>query len=333
MVAPTAFFVLLMTVFDPAGVLRRLTARLRIRHLSLLLQIERHGSLTRAADAMASSQPAVTQTLAEMEELFGTPLFERSARGMTPTPLGRLAIGYARSMTEDLGRLVGSMEAVIGGHGTHVHLGIVPFVPSRLIAMAVAHARANGEPDMSVTLHEDTSEQLLAGLQEHTLDLVIGRSSPVDPAVLSMQTLYRQAPRLVAGRRLAARLARVPLDWARLAGLDWILGAPQTPMREQVAAIFLCAGIAPPVPMAESYSSRLIGEFVASGEHCVSIVPADIAEEIMHVAGVAVVPYTFDWGLPPLAVFTRAASSPRPADGLLIRSLRAVVPSAHAPGT
>ncbi|MDC6133746.1 LysR family transcriptional regulator, partial [Burkholderia gladioli] len=53
--------------FDTEEVIRRLSSRLKIRHLILLLQIRQHGSLTRVAEQMASSQPAVTNALAELE--------------------------------------------------------------------------------------------------------------------------------------------------------------------------------------------------------------------------------------------------------------------------
>ena len=113
-------------------------------------------------------------------------------------------------------------------------------------------------------------------------------------------------------------------DWRRLAELDWILGAPHTPMREQVASIFLDAGIAPPVPLTESYSSRLIGEMVAAGERAVSIVPADIADELVRVAGVSVVPYTLEWSLPPVALFQRARGR-RVVDQVFADSLHALL--------
>lgn len=314
-----------MTAFKPDEVLHRLISRLRIRQLMLLLQIEQHGSITRAAERMSSSQPAVTQSLAELEDLFGTPLFDRTARGMMPTPLGRVVLGYARGITADLGHLVADIEAALAGRAARIRLGVVPFVPSRLLASAIEQTRADGEQRISVTVHEGTSEQLLSQLHEHALDVVIGRASAtMDPTQVSMEVLYRQPPRLIAGRRLAARLARVRPDWQRLAELDWILGAPNTPMREQVASIFLGAGFSPPTPLTESYSSRLIGEMVAAGERTVSIVPADIADELVHVTGVSVVPYTFDWSLAPVALFQRIRGQ-RAIEQVFVDSLRAVL--------
>jgi DNA-binding transcriptional LysR family regulator len=309
--------------FDPGTVGRRLAARLKMRHLALLLQIQRHGSLTRAAEHMASSQPAVTNALAELEDMFGAPLFDRSARGMAPTALGKVVLARARAMTEDLDHLVRDMEAVASGHAGHLHIGVIPFIPGQMLAAAIQGARPDDGRSLTVTIHEGTSDQLLPRLRDHTLDIVVGRaSSAVDLQEVSVEILYRQPPRLIANRRLAAQLARTRLDWARLAEMDWILGAPNTPMREQVADIFLGAGLVPPIPVVESYSAKLIGDMIATGEKSVSILPADIAEELVRVAGVAIVPFSFEWTLPPIAMFTRAGQPHRQADRLFADALR-----------
>src|SRR5690554_4587214 len=99
-----------MESLDPQATIHRLTQRLKMRHLQLLLRIQQHGSLTRVAEEMATSQPAVTNALAEVEGMFGAALFDRSARGMAPTPLGKVALGRARSIINDLEHLVRDME-------------------------------------------------------------------------------------------------------------------------------------------------------------------------------------------------------------------------------
>ncbi|AOZ04619.1 LysR substrate-binding domain-containing protein [Cupriavidus malaysiensis] len=311
--------------FDADEVGRRLGGRLKMRHLKLLLAIERHGSLTRAAEAMASSQPAVTNALAELESMFGAPLFARGARGMSPTELGRVVLDRARAMTQDLDHLVRDMQAVVAGHAAHLHIGVIPFVSGQMLSAAIRRTRPEGGRRLTVTLHEGTSDQLLPMLRDHVLDIVVARASSAVPRdEASFEVLYHQQPRLIANRRLAARLARTALDWGRLAELDWILGAPNTPMREQVADLFLGAGVAPPTPIVESYSSKLIAEMIAASETAVTIVPADIAEELVRIAGVAIVPYSFGWTLPPVAMFVRADRPGRPVDLLFAESLRQV---------
>jgi DNA-binding transcriptional LysR family regulator len=311
--------------FDSNDVVRRLAARLKMRHLVLLLKIQQHGSLTRVAEQMASSQPAVTNALSELESMFGTPLFDRSSRGMVPTALGAVVLGWASTMINDLDHLVREMEAVAAGRAAHLHIGVIPFISGQMLSAALKRLQSRTERRLTVTIHEGTSDQLLLQLEDHPVDIVVGRaSSAIDLNQVSFEVLFQQQPRLIASRRLAARLARTKLDWSKLNTLEWILGAPHTPMREQVVNLFLSVGIAPPVPVVESYSSKLIGEMIASSDEAISIVPADIAEELVRIAGVAIVPYSLVWTLPPIALFTRCAESQSPARDLFVEALRQI---------
>jgi DNA-binding transcriptional LysR family regulator len=303
-----------MPLSTPDVVVRRLTSRLKIRHLKLLLQIQTHGSLTRVAEHMATSQPAVTHALAELETMFGTPLFERSSRGMIATAQGEVVLARARAMLHDLDLLALDMEAVASGRAAHLHIGAIPFIAGRLLSAAIQETLPRNQ-GLTVTIHEGTSEQLLPMLRDHALDFVVGRASAaLDMSGIAHQILYHQYPRLIASRSLAARLGRRRLEWSKLVDLDWILGPRHTSMRAQVSDIFLRAGLTPPAPIVESYSSKLIGEMIAANERAVSIVPADIAEELTRTAGVAVVPYSFDWALSPVALFSRMDSAARPID-------------------
>jgi DNA-binding transcriptional LysR family regulator len=313
-----------MTPFSPDEVIRKLTSRLKMRHLMLLLQIEQHGSLTRVAEHMATSQPAVTNALAELESMFDVPLFERSVRGMTPTPLGAVVLARARALVHDLGHLVQEMEAVAAGHAAHLHIGVIPFVSGQLLSAAIARTMPQGR-GITATIHESQGPALLRQLRDHTLDVVVGWETPsVDLGQIDFEVLYHQPPRLIASRRLAARLGRTRLEWNMLADLDWILGTPDSPIREQVADIFLRAGLAPPTPSVQSDSSKLIGEMIVASDRAVSILPADIADELVRIAGAAIVPYSFDWTLPPISLFTRADGLRRNVDALFAAALREV---------
>ncbi len=313
-----------MTPFSPDDVLRKLSSRLKMRHLMLLLQIEQQGSLTRVAEHMATSQPAVTNALAELESMFDVPLFERSVRGMTPTPLGAVVLARARALVHDLGHLVQEMEAVAAGHAAHLHIGVIPFVSGQLLSAAIARTVPQGR-GITATIHEGQGPALLRQLRDHTLDVVVGWATPsVDLGQIDFEVLYHQPPRLIASRRLAARLGRARLEWNMLADLDWILGTPDSPIREQVADIFLRAGLAPPTPSVQSDSSKLIGEMIVASDRAVSILPADIADELVRIAGAAIVPYSFDWTLPPISLFSRADGLRRDVDALFAAALRDV---------
>lgn len=64
--------------------------------------IYREGNLTRAAEHLALSQPAVSHALNRLRETFADPLFERSGKGVAPTPLAKAIIGRVRVALQDL---------------------------------------------------------------------------------------------------------------------------------------------------------------------------------------------------------------------------------------
>ena len=117
-------------------------------------------------------------------------------------------------------------------------------------------------------------------------------------------------------------LERRPLVWAELTDLDWILGPSQTPMREQITDFFLRAGVKPPPPYVETLSAKVIGELVAANDRAVSIVPDDVAQELVCIAGVAIVNHPFNWTLPPITLFQREAGALFPEALLFAQALR-----------
>ena len=69
--------------------------------------IYREGNLTRAAERLHLSQPAVSHALARLRERFHDPLFERAGKGMAPTPLAKAIIGRVRLALQELESTLG----------------------------------------------------------------------------------------------------------------------------------------------------------------------------------------------------------------------------------
>src|SRR6476646_2317722 len=65
-----------------------LLGRLKLRQLALVVAIDTHRSLRKAAEAVAVTQPAATRLLHDLEAALGVPLFVRHAWGMEPTGYG-----------------------------------------------------------------------------------------------------------------------------------------------------------------------------------------------------------------------------------------------------
>src|SRR6266480_2594335 len=151
-----------------------LKARLKARHLALLVAIAEHGSLRRAAQEIAVTQPAATRILADLEDALGVPLFDRHAWGMQSTPYGETLLRYARGVLTDLSEAREELAALAAGAKGRLRIGSVTGAVPRLLTPAIRAVR-DGRPGLRLFVLVNTSDVLVAALREGTLDVAIGR--------------------------------------------------------------------------------------------------------------------------------------------------------------
>lgn len=311
----------LPTARDPAAELQHaLLSRLKLRQLSLLQAIDRHRTLGRVAAEMQLSQPAITKALHEVEDIFGARLFDRSSRGLVPTAAGAAVLLYAKRWLAELDATARVLTSLGAGRSGRLRLGLTQQVPQQLMSAALTHL-LDRSPRISVMAREGTTDELVAGLLARELDCAIGRSYDGDAGGLVQQAIYEQEPCLVVGAKNVQRLSRGPLDWARLAQLDWILPPPNTPMRRTYNAIFVGAGVQPPLPILETTAIRSMEMVLRQEPNAISIFARDVVAEMERAGHWAALPYRLSWNLPPVSFFTTKELEDHPT----VQSLRSVV--------
>lgn len=67
-------------------------------HLKYAVEVERSGSITRAAEKLYMNQPHLSKTIHELEESIGIHIFKRTSKGMVPTKKGREFLDYAKNI-------------------------------------------------------------------------------------------------------------------------------------------------------------------------------------------------------------------------------------------
>lgn len=306
---------------DPAAALHHaLVSRLKLRQLALLQRIDRHRTLGRVAAEMRLSQPAVTKALREVEEIFGSAIFDRTPRGLVPTPAGGAVLAYAKRWLAELEATAQVLSSFKAGQAGRVRVGLTQQVPQKFISALMDHLLRR-TPRVATMVREGTTDELVGLLLARELDCAIGRSYDGDATGLVQEAVYEQEPCLVVCAKSAKRLSRGPLDWARLAELDWILPPPNTPMRRTYNAVFVGAGVQPPVPMLESTSIRTLETALRDEPNAISILARDVVDEMEAKGHWRALPYRLGWNLPPVSFLTTSALQ----GDLLVKELRDVV--------
>lgn len=126
--------------------LKTLLRRLDLTTLQLFLAVHEEGTLTRAAEREAIAVSAASKHLLELEQVVGTALFQRNARGMTLTPAGETLLHHARRVMRDIENIGAELAGYASGVRGYVRMssnlsGIVEFLPEDLRAFQAEHER------------------------------------------------------------------------------------------------------------------------------------------------------------------------------------------------
>lgn len=100
--------------------------RVTLRELRLLAAIAHSGSILKAAQEVGLSQPALSKALADLEETLGVRLFDRTNRGVEPTPHGSVFIRRALAVFDEMRRGVEELKVLTDSTGGEIRMGARP---------------------------------------------------------------------------------------------------------------------------------------------------------------------------------------------------------------
>jgi len=232
--------------------------RIKYRHLQCFLAVAQHGSLQKAADVLAVTQPAVSKTLKELEDLLAVRLFERGRRGAMPTREGEAFLRHAGASVSALREAVASVaQTRREGHAV-VAIGVLPTVAPWLLPQLLLRQDAGkADAHTSLRIHTGANPELLARLRQRELDLVIGRfAEPAHMLGLNFEHLYAD-PLVLAvrpGHPLLAQGDAKADVLARLQDFTLVLPTQGTAIRQTADGFFLSRGLAFPARTIETLS-------------------------------------------------------------------------------
>ncbi|MCM2397133.1 pca operon transcription factor PcaQ [Rhizobium sp. S95] len=148
--------------------------RIKFRHLQTFLEVARQRSVGKAADALAITQPAVTRTIRELEEVLGVALFEKEGRGIRISHFGEVFLKHAGESLAAVQRGVDSLAQARASGGPPLRIGTLPTTSATFMPDALADFLAIGT-GTHVTIVSGENRFLLDSLRLGELDLVVGR--------------------------------------------------------------------------------------------------------------------------------------------------------------
>ena len=194
------------------------------RRLLTFRAVARHGSFSRAAEALARSQPAVSHQVGALERELGTALLVRGRAGAALTPAGELLLTHADALAERLALAGTQMDALVARERRTLTVGGFPSALATIVPAAAAALRTR-DPGLEVAVEEGAVEELAAAVRAGRLDAAVAWQDAAQPRrehdALRRVDLHEEPMVAVlgAGHRLARR-RRIALS--DLAGETWM---------------------------------------------------------------------------------------------------------------
>ncbi len=197
-----------------------MTTMTTLRQFRFLVAVADTLNFTRAAELCHVTQPTLSAGLKELEGQLGVSLAERSKRRVMLTPVGEELARRARVVLTEVTDMEAVARAQSGIGQGDLRLGVIPTVGPFLVPRVMPMLRATW-PELRLFLREELTEQLLEGLAEGRLDLVI-IALPHDIGNIETELLFEDGYQLATpvGHGLAGR---ADLTGALLTGASLLL--------------------------------------------------------------------------------------------------------------
>lgn len=208
-----------------------------------LLAIARYGSFTRAAEEKGMSQPALSNSIALLEQRLGVKVLERTRRGSTLTTYGEILVRRA----EGVHSLLSDAEAEVRSHAAGIagpfRIGATPSVLASLLPKALRHLDTSGQP-IDIEIVDGLDDRLVPMLRSGKIDIIVG---PVDEMLGGTDDVVEEIlvddPFSVAVGPTSPFYETKQLNLSDLAYAPWALPRAGSTYRRHVEALFMNAGV------------------------------------------------------------------------------------------
>ncbi|TCM20729.1 DNA-binding transcriptional LysR family regulator [Novosphingobium sp. PhB165] len=192
---------------------------LSLGKLQHLVSVARCGSFSRAAMELNLSQPALSRSIATIEERYGFAIFNRVGHGVEPTAAGLQVLEQARPLLEGLRVFESNMGLLAGGRGGRLSMGMAPLLASELVPRFTGDFFGTSDTQLRVMVRP--GEELVEALANNEVEMIFFPGPHVaDAGEIELERVGDARPACVV-RQGHPLTGRKNLQLADLADYPW----------------------------------------------------------------------------------------------------------------
>jgi DNA-binding transcriptional LysR family regulator len=241
----------------------------KLRHFLTVLET---GSLGEAARHLSISQPALSKSIQSLEKIIGSPLFVRSARGVTPTTTARAIEVRARIISAEVDRAEGEIREIQEGRRGRIIVGTGPSFAQSILPRAIGRL-LHTSPNVDVVVVDGFIDKLLPAVKAGEVEYALLTLSPqVQDANVDTEILMPRDRVVVVAGSGNPLLSRRNVSLKEIWSGPWVLAKEPDQLRSKLAELFSNVGLPPPHAAVE-FSSILLALGALREGNLISFLP------------------------------------------------------------
>lgn len=298
--------------------------RIRLRHLHTFVAVAQQGTLGRAAETLNLSQPALSKTLNELEQLTGTRLFERGRLGAQLTLVGEQFLTHAVKVLDALNSAGQALNRKEGLNNDIVRIGALPTAALGILPTVIGQFHKQ-QKDITLQVATMNNTMLLAGLKSGEIDIGIGRMS--DPELMSglhYELLFLESLKLVV--RPGHTLLQETVTLSRVMEWPVVVSPKGTVPRQNAEALLQSQGCKMPAGCIETLSASLSRQLTVDFDY-VWFVPSGAVKDDLRRGVLTALPIATQGAGEPIGILTRVDATLTPGTHTLLSAIRKSMPA------
>jgi LysR family pca operon transcriptional activator len=275
-----------------------LKQRLRLRQLRVAVAIAEHGSVMKASQHLRMTQPAATRSLLDLEQYLDVKLFDRLARGVTPTRAGETVLARARRILAEVDRIPVDLMLLETGMVESLTIGVLPSASSGLMPQVLARFNED-HVDTIVKFVEGRTHELLPLLGSGKIDVIVGRLYETGTSDNFVRDRFYDEPLAILARHGHPIFSRERRPTAAaLRRYSFILPTLEQRVGQDIEAAMRGNNLIPEKPVLRASSISMIREVLLTSDR-VSILSALATVGDLTRGGLRIVPIPVETGTRP----------------------------------